>query len=289
MTEKKIKNIAASVMQKLLNKARETKRSFEELLLFYTMERFLYRLSKSKYNNKFILKGALLLFSWEISKPRATRDIDLLCDNIKNSLDVLINIFQEICSVNVENDGFDYLTNDITAIRINEDADYKGVRILIPTKLGRAKVKVQIDIGFADIIYPEPVQIFYPVILDNKTPTLLGYSKESVIAEKFEAMVKLGIMNSRMKDFYDIWKLSKIYTFDLQVLIKAITVTFNNRNTELISDPVCFTDEFINDKNKQIQWKAFINRTNIEDAPVNFKDVVTEVNNFLKYAIMEKV
>lgn len=214
MKGKTPKNIAASVRQRLLNKARHDKRPFNELLQYFAMERFLYRLSQSPYTEKFILKGALMLRVWDAPFFRPTMDIDMLGRNTGNEIEKIIEQIREICQVSVEpEDGLNFYTNNISGVRITEDADYEGVRIRFVTLLETARIPMQIDIGFGDVVVPGPQESIIPTILDFPPPHLLGYSLESAISEKFEAMVKLGELNSRMKDFYDIWLLSRRFDF----------------------------------------------------------------------------
>ena len=192
-----VKNLAASVRDRLLNQAKRTKRPFNELLQYYAMERFLYRLAKSKYAAQFVLKGALMLRVWQSSESRPTMDVDLL-GITSNDEDEITAQIREILSTEVEPDGLHFDTSSVTAERIIEDADYQGLRIRFHGTLGSAKVNMQLDIGFGDVVFPEAVLSKYPTILDFPAPELRCYSRESAIAEKFEAMVKLGELNSRM-------------------------------------------------------------------------------------------
>ena len=208
------KNIGASVRQRLLNKARETGRPFSELLQYFAMERFLYRLSKSEYADKFVLKGALMLTAWNAPLLRPTMDIDLL-GRIGNDIGAMAAIVREICAGRVEpDDGLVFDAATVQGERIAEAAEYEGVRIRFRATLDAARIQMQLDIGFGDIVVPAAVPTIYPTILDLPAPHLLAYSRETAIAEKFEAMVKLGELNSRMKDFFDIWLLSRSFDFD---------------------------------------------------------------------------
>ena len=155
----------------------------------------------------------------------------------------------------VDNDGIVFHKDTVTGIRITEDADYKGVRILLRGNLGSTRLLLQIDVGFGDVVIPGPGKVKYPVLLDFPPPELNGYTMESTIAEKFQAMVKLGLLNSRMKDFYDIWLLSCMFDFSGETLIEAIEKTFENRKTPLISEPTVFNSTFMKDNTKQAQWK----------------------------------
>lgn len=274
----KAKNIGASIRQRLLNKAREDKRPFNELLQYYAMERFLYRLSISQYKDRFILKGALMLRVWDSPQVRPTMDIDLLGRTSNEEARIAAQI-REILTAEVEPDGLDFLIDSVHTELITEEADYKGIRVLFKGFLDTARINMQIDIGFGDIILPEPERLTFPVILDSPSPILLCYSKESAIAEKFHAIVKLGMINSRMKDFYDIWLLSRQFTFDRDTLNKAIKLTFAERMTQMPDTIIAFTDEFC--AAKQIQWTAFRKRIGQDFVPENLKEVVSELRIFL--------
>jgi predicted nucleotidyltransferase component of viral defense system len=273
------KNIAASIHQRLLNKAQAENRPFNELLQYYGMERFLYRLSQSPYADKFILKGALMLRVWGSPQIRPTMDIDLLGITSNNEADIVAQI-KDILSVEVGFDGLIFDTSTIRTERIAEDADYEGIRIRFRGSLGNARVSIQIDIGFGDIIYPGPQKSKLPVMLDSPIPTLLGYSRESAIAEKFSAMVKLREINSRMKDFYDIWLLSRQFDFNGKQLAEAIRLTFDKHQTDLPEQIVAFSNEFI--ELKQTQWVAFAKRLKMDTIPTEFSLVVLGIKDFLE-------
>ena len=235
-----VKNIAASVHQRLLNKAKESSRPFNELLQYFAIERFIYRLSKSHHADKFILKGALMLAAWYGLASRPTMDIDLL-GKIDNSLEVITTAIKDACLVDVEADGISFNDETVEAVRITEDAEYEGVRARVHGSLGTARISIQIDIGFGDVVVPNPSTVSYPVILDLPAPELKGYTMESTIAEKFQAMVKLGVLSSRMKDFCDIWVLSRTFDFKGEILAEAIVKTFENRNHPSLWTPLYST------------------------------------------------
>jgi len=197
------KNMAASVHARLTDIARRTDRPFQELLQYYAMERFLYRLSKSPHAARFVLKGALMLRVWDAPMARPTKDIDLL-GRLENSLENGSTVVRELCALEVEPDGLVFRPATVKSERIREDADYEGVRTRFDGLLARARMAMQLDVGIGDVMVPGPVEIAYPTLLDMPAPRLKGYPRETAIAEKFEAMVKLGTLNSRMKDFYDI-------------------------------------------------------------------------------------
>ena len=281
MTDRNIKNMAASIHQRLLNAAKLSGRPFNELLQYYAIERFLFRLSKSDYANRFFLKGALTLLVLRTPVTRPTRDIDLL-GRIDNDLGAVRATIATICEQKVEPDGLTFDSASVTTERIAEDADYHGVRAKFRGSLGNARIAMQIDIGFSDVMTPGPVQISYPTILDQPRPQLNAYNRETVVAEKFEAMVKLGMLNSRMKDFFDIWALSQNFDFHGRELAEAIQKTFAQRESRVTADAVCFTADFAADPSKSAQWSAFLRNGRLIDTPTNFADIVESVRRFLR-------
>ena len=202
MNQRTGSHIATSIRQRLLNKARETGRPFNEILQYFAIERFLYRLARSPHADKFVLKGAVMFAAWQAPISRPTMDIDLL-GFTNNSIDATVAVTQASCTQVVEPDGLTFEPESVEGERIVEDANYAGVRVRFRGSLGSARITMQRDIGFGDVVVPQPAMVDYPTILPLPTPRLRGYSRESVIAEKFEAMVKLGMLNSRMKDFFD--------------------------------------------------------------------------------------
>ena len=201
---KKTANIAASVHQRLKNAAVDSGRTFNDLAQYYALERWLYRMSRSPHSSLFILKGALMLVAWQAPILRATRDIDLLA-RTSNNLDHIKKLVAEICTQEVPDDGLIFDPGSVATTRISEDADYEGVRVQFEGRLATAKLPMQIDMGFSDVVTPSPVEITYPTILAYPAPILRAYNRETAIAEKFEARVSLGILNSRRKDCFDIW------------------------------------------------------------------------------------
>jgi hypothetical protein len=272
------KNIPASIRQRLLNRARNDKRPFSELLQYYAMERFLYRLSRSVHADCFILKGALMLRVWRSPEFRPTMDIDML-GRIGNEEGGIVARMREVMAEDVEPDGLIFDPNSIQSERITENADYEGVRVRFRGMLDSARITMQVDIGFGDIIYPGPEELDLPTMLNSPAPRLLCYSRESAIAEKFDIMVKLGVLNSRMKDFYDIWLLSRQFDFDGMKLAEAIRQTFQRRGTLIPARIEAFEQTFIDAR--QVQWSAFCERLQQDHVPESFKDVVTAVENFI--------
>jgi len=275
---KSTRNVPASVRQLLLNRAKSDKRPFNELLQYYAMERFLYRLSRSAHADLFILKGALMLRVWHSPEFRPTMDIDMLGRTSNEEASIIAQV-RNVMAVDVEADGLTFDPDSISTERITEDADYEGIRIRFRGVLDSARVTMQIDIGFGDIVYPGPEESDLPTMLDFPAPRLLCYSRESAIAEKFEAMVKLGVLNSRMKDFYDIWLLSRQFDFDGAELTEAIRLTFERRGTVLPIEVKSFDEAFIDVK--QVQWMAFWKRLQQDHVPVSFRDIVSAVEEFL--------
>lgn len=267
--------------QRLLNKARATKRPFAEILQYFAMERFLYRLSKSAYSRKFILKGALMLTVWDAPYTSPTMDIDML-GQVNNDIDSIISFTRKVCLQEVEPDGIIFDVESVIAENIREDADYEGIRVRFKGSLDVARFSIQLDIGFGDVVIPKADAFDYHILLDLPPPHLHGYSKESTIAEKFEAMVKLGIINSRMKDFFDIWMLSRKFDFDGTTLAKAIEKTFSTRGTELKADSIPLMKSFAEDITKSAQWRGFSRKNRIENTPKDFRVVVAEIAAFLK-------
>jgi predicted nucleotidyltransferase component of viral defense system len=273
-----VKNLPASVRQKLLNRSKSDQRPFNELLQYYAMERFLYRLSISRHSNRFVLKGALMLRVWESPQIRPTMDIDMLGKTSNESTEVIAQI-REIIGTTVEPDGVSFDSESVKAEKIADDAEYDGIRILFLGMLDTARINMQIDIGFGDVVYPKPEPSSFPTLLDFPAPKLLCYSRESAIAEKFQAMIKLGELNSRMKDFYDIWLLARQFDFEEADLAQALRQTFHQRSTELPAHIDLFTPDFID--GKQIQWSAFRKRLRQDQLPDQFGEIVRAIDGFL--------
>jgi len=220
-----------------------------------------------------------MFLAWGASIYRSTRDIDFL-GFTSNELDAVTKIIQEVCIQEVEPDGLTFDQYTVQSERINEDADNEGVRVNLTGYLGKAKISLQIDIGFADVISPAPIMLKYPTILQMPAPHLRGYPPESVVAEKLQALVFLGSVNSRMKDFYDLWVLAEQFEFDGRKLQEAIVSTFRQRNTALPEEtPVGLSDGFAGEN--QFQWQAFLQRTHLETGPEALNDVIQTLNQFL--------
>lgn len=273
------RDLAASVRQRLLNQAHAQNRPFPELLQYYAMERFLYRLMQSAHASKFVLKGALLLVAWRAPLSRSTVDIDLL-GRTSNELEAIRRIITEICELEVLPDGLAFDPKSVRTLRIKEDADYEGVRVQFRAAIAGARIPMQIDIGFGDVIVPGAVRIEYPTLLEFPAPVLQAYSKETVIAEKLEALTALGTLNSRMKDFFDLWALSRLYPFESATLVQAIAATFRNRSTPIQVLPEGLTDQFGTDTARTVLWTAFLKRSRITSAPASLAETVTIIRDF---------
>lgn len=274
-------NVAQSVRQRLLNLARQTGQDYNRLLVRYSLERILYRLSQSEHADRFILKGAMLFAVWSGQQYRSTQDLDLLATG-DNSLAGLEELLREVCAVETGvPDGMAYAPETVTAEIIREDMQYEGVRLRIESALGTARIPLIIDVGFGDAVTPAPLEEEFPVLLDAPAPRIKAYPRESVIAEKLEAMVSLGEANSRMKDFADVYFLSKHFDFDGAVLAQAIAGTFARRGTTVVEAPAAFTEEFAGLDHKQAQWRAFLRRAAPQGIPDSFADVVAGIATFL--------
>jgi len=273
------RDIGASVRQRLLNKSREQARPFQELLQYYAMERFLYRLAISVVSDRFILKGALLMTAWQAPLSRPTMDIDL-AGRTSNELDHVADLIRSVCDVISEPDGIEFDSASVEAMRIKEGAEYEGVRIRFNATVARARIPMQIDIGFGDVIVPAPAQLQYPAMLEFPAPVLFAYPKETVVAEKLEALTKLGLLNSRLKDYYDLALLSRLYSFSGAVLIQAVQATFQNRKTKIDRDPVGLTEAYFTDPSRQLQWTAFIRRNRFAGQGADLKELVSDVRLF---------
>lgn len=283
--KKTIKNLTASVRAKLQNKSRETKRPFAEVLQYYGMERFLYRFSKSEYAKKFILKGALMFTVWDIADRRTTRDIDFLgCyDNQIEKIEVMI---RDICRQGVVDDGLVFHAQSVKGQKIKEDADYEGIRVKFLGVLEKSRIPMQMDVGFGDRIERKTQSIVYPTILDFPKPHLRGYPLESVVAEKVEAMIKLGALNSRMKDFYDVWLLTRQFNFKGEELTAAIMATFGHRRTSLPPGKPFFAPEIYDEGSVQAtMWKTFLKKNLLKTAPEQLSRVAVAIEEFLSKPI----
>lgn len=275
---KKNRNIGASVRARLLNLAKQKGQAFDLLLTRYTIERLLHRLSISSHRDRFVLKGAMLMTTWFEDPHRSTRDVDFLGFGDPSPEPVLAT-FREICAIETGDDiEFDISTLRVELIR--EALAYGGLRLRAMAQLAGARITVFIDIGFGDAIEPGLEEVDPPVLLDMPKPRLCVHARATVVAEKFQAMVVLGLANTRMKDFYDVWILSRNYAFDEERLSPAIAATFERRATAIPTDaPDALTQKFASDMAKQRQWTAFV-RDLAGNVP-KLEVIVADLSNFL--------
>jgi hypothetical protein len=274
-------NMAASVKARLLALAKERGEDFNFILNRYVLERLLYRLAASPHAKTFLLKGAMLFTVWSRQPHRATKDIDLLGYG-KPDPERLVTIFGAVCDVVVPDDGIIFLASTLQAHTIREEAVYDGIRVTFVARVGTAKVPVQVDVGFGDSTNPPPELVEIPTLLDIPSTKMMGYRRELVVAEKFHAMVDLGLSNSRMKDFFDIWFLARQFAFDGQMLATAVSTTFERRQTKVPSDPpLALTDTFASDAGKQTQWLAFTKRARIEQPAPSLFDVISNIKELM--------
>lgn len=273
------RDIGTSVRTRLLNLARERGQVFDLLLTRYALERLLYRLSISQHRNRFVLKGAMLVTTWFNDPHRPTRDLDLLGFG-ESSAESMLAVWKEIFAIAAD-DGITFDGGGLRVSPIREEMEYGGVRLRTTATIARARIFVTVDIGFGDAVEPGPEEIDLPVLLDLPAPHLRAYARETVVAEKFHAMVTLGRANSRMKDFYDVWMLSKTHEFSRERLTQAIAATFSRRGTDIPEAlPDAFTPEFFRDPNKLQQWTAFTRDLSTTAPP--FEQAVLDVAAFIR-------
>lgn len=279
---------AVSLRGRLLNKARAEGEEFQRLLTRYALERLLYRLSHSEHKKRFVLKGALLFSAWTARPHRSTRDLDLLGFG-EPSIEAIKASFGDICRIPAEEDGLNFDVDTIAAREIREENEYGGIRVTLTASLAGARIPLQVDVGFGDTITPPASEVDYPTLLDLPAPRVLVYPPETVVAEKLEALVTLGMDNSRMKDFYDLWVLSREFPMDRVVLAAAIRATFARRLTPLPQDvPVALTGAFASDLAKQVQWKAFVRRSlGPTEAAPSLTDIIPHLSLFLMPLIVQ--
>ena len=275
---KDVKNRAASVRARLLTLSKTNGQTFELVLTRFALERLLYRLSLSPHADRFVLKGAMLLMTWLKEPHRGTRDLDFLGFG-DPSPDAMLAVFRDILKQGSD-DGVQFDTQGLRVDRIREELEYGGLRLRTTAAIGSARINVTVDIGFGDSLEPGAELVDYPVMLDLPSPRLRAYARETVIAEKFQAMVVLGRANSRMKDFYDIWVLSRSFPFDDDRLARAIAATFQRRNTPIPTGlPDALSSAFAADEQKQQQWRAFV--TDVALDPGSLADVTDALSQFL--------
>lgn len=270
-----------SIQARLLSYSREHRVNHNYTLARYGIERLMYRLSRSPHADRFVLKGAMLFVLWLKDLHRPTKDLDLLGFGVFSAAS-LRSIFEDVCEMPVEDDGIEFSKDRIEIEEIREAEVYQGLRVKIPGRLGNIRLNVLVDVGFGDAIVPDPEKSEYPVLLDLPPPEMKAYPRETVVAEKFDAMILLGLRNSRMKDYYDLWTLAQRFPFDAALLASALDATLNRRGRELPPQmPSGLHDEFAANPTKQAQWKAFLRRTIPDQADLDLGEVVSAIRSFL--------
>jgi predicted nucleotidyltransferase component of viral defense system len=255
-----------SLQDKLRNIAKSAGKDFQLILTRYFQERLLFRLSQSEYNEHFCLKGGALLYALERETSRPTLDLDLLSLKIRIDKARFDEIFRKICNIISPQDGVQFDIEKISVVEIMEQRRYAGLQIKIPVSLGTMRQLIKIDIGFGDVVTPPPGKMTYPTLLDMAAPEIQAYSPETVIAEKFEAMIDLAESNSRMKDFYDVYQLLSKKRYAPETLKSAIAQTFQNRQTILRPNHPLFTADFANDPSRRQLWASFLRRTKLDES-----------------------
>lgn len=282
MSKGDITNYGKSIRSKLLNVAKKENVFYQTVLTRYFQERLLYRMSQTRYRDNFYLKGGALLYAFERFAARPTLDIDFLGRDISNEGAAVIAAFKEICSVPCEEDGIFFDIERITAQNITEFKDYHGIRLSIPVKMDTISQVMTMDIGFGDVVTPSPVNLEYPLLLEHlPVPNILAYSVETVIAEKMHAVVDLADQSSRMKDYYDLFNLLSKEKYDSKTLQDAIVNTFENRHTSYDADTMFFRNDFADNPQMQVRWKAFLKKIT-KEADVSFAEVVSYIQIALK-------
>jgi len=282
MSKGAVKDIAKSIRSRLLAYAKLNNENFNAVLIQYVLQRLLYRLSISEYAERFLLKGAWLFVVWNNALHRPTKDADLLGFG-SNDENELLQVFKSIAQVLVDQpDGLIFFLDSFKSVHITEEGNYQGVRVTGLAQLDSANISFQVDIGFGDAVTPAALQASLPCLLDLPEPQLRVYPVYTVIAEKFQAMIFLGLVNSRMKDFFDIYTIALSMPIKGRELQAAIAATFDRRETAINEIPLrLFSDEFKHDVNKAKQWQGFINKNNI-DCDFSFADVIERLHAFLQ-------
>jgi hypothetical protein len=278
---KQPRDMSASVRARLMSISKINGEAFDLVLVRFAIERLLYRLSKSKHRDRFVVKGAMMFQVWSNLTHRPTRDLDLLGFG-EPDVDHFVNVFRELCDQVVEDDGLIFTADSVSATKLKEHEEYEGIRMRFDAKLGSARIPIQVDIGFGDEITPESVLIDFPTVLKLPAPSLQSYPRETVVAEKFQAMVILGITNSRMKDFFDLFILCTEFEFDGEVIRQAIKATFDRRKTTIPdSRPLALSADFSKDKQKSTQWIAFLRKSNLDGRNMDLTQIIIRLADFL--------
>ena len=281
MSKKPITDVAASVRQRLLNLANQAGGDPNLIWSRYAVERLLYRLGISEFSREFVLKGAALFAAWSNDPHRPTMDLDLLGHG-EDSNERMADLFKRICNMEVEGDGLRFDAASIQVAPIREGQEYQGRRVVLMAYLGRMRIPVQVDIGFGNVVTPRAEWIEYPTLLDLPAPRIRACTQPTVIAEKFHAMVLLGIGNSRMKDFYDIHALATHFDFEGAILVQAVKATFKRRKTDVPAElPMALSETFGLDAMKNTQWNAFIRKGGLSQKAPSLMNVLSVLQQFL--------
>ena len=269
-----------SIKDKLKNYSKKHNKIHQATLTRYFQERLLFRLSKSIFREKFFLKGGALIYALQQEESRPTLDIDLLAKNIKANHEIIKAAFKNICELEFH-DGVTFDSNEILVSEITKEGSYSGSRIKVVARLGNIKQSMQVDIGHGDVVTPGPIEMEYPTIINMESPKLLAYSVESLVSEKFEAMIDLAEYNSRMKDFYDVFTILDSQKYDIENLKKAVKNTFEKRKTKAVSGHSLFDDSFFKAESRIVQWKAFLRKANL-NTELEFSEVMKIINKIMK-------
>lgn len=275
-------NISHSLKVRLLNLSNHDNARYQQLIVRYMHERFLYRLSISAYRKNFILKGGSLLYAYEGLLSRPTLDVDFLGYQINRDNSAIMAAFKEIAAIHVPYDGVIFESGAITSVPIARDRKYPGIRISMTCHLDTIRKTLVFDVAFGDVITPKPVSMEYPTLITTMDrPVVMAYSLETVVAEKLQTMVEKSIFNSRMKDFFDLFRIISEHKFDEDVLLQAIKITFENRRTVILADELIFSPIYANDKNLESRWNAYCKKLKIADQPT-FKEAIEVITAFIK-------
>ena len=277
--------LAHSIHTRLVNRAKESGVEAQLLLERYALHRLLFRLSKSDHADRFLLKGAQLMLIWMGESARTTRDADLLGFGEITDAE-LERIMADICMKPVADDGMEYLADSIRTSPIREETAYGGRRVKLQARLGNARLPIQVDVGIGDAVMPEPEWVELPSMLGFPAPRLRAYRPETSIAEKLETIVARGLINSRLKDYFDIYVLSAHESFELQTLADAIRNTFERRETRIPSElPEGLTQAYVDESGRSLQWRSFLDKAGVDGIPDDFSAIVETIAGFLEPAI----
>jgi predicted nucleotidyltransferase component of viral defense system len=280
MSQAHPKNLAASVHQRIINLARAQKSEANLIFTRYGLERFLYRLSRSPHADSFVLKGAMLFFVWTGTASRPTRDLDLLA-SLSPDTEEIRRVFQNICDTAVEDDALEFQTDAMEIENTQGLRRFGGFRVIPPALLGKVRLQIQVDLGFGDTVTPAPKHITSPTLLGQPAPQLAAYHMETVIAEKTEAIVKLGLTNTRTKDYFDLLVLSRKFAFTGPDLVASLAATFGTRETPIPAEiPPGLTDGFATDAISRTRWHSFLRRNGLADDP-DWPEAVAAVRAFV--------